>query len=340
MQSIQRRGEQRVDVTLWLFALSVLLLLCIVVAASLGAYRIRWADVLANTGSARGVLLAVRMPRVTLAVLVGGALGAAGAALQGLFRNPLADPGLIGVTSGASLGAVAIIVLAGTIGASTAFALPLAAMAGALGVTLLVWHFARHEGSLQMTTLLLAGIALNSASGAVVGVLTAVSTDQQLRGVTFWLMGSLGAATWPLVLSVIIPIGIGTAILMGTGRELNVMALGERDGFHLGLNVNRVKNRVVAGCAIAVAGAVCAAGGVGFIGLVVPHIARMLLGADQRIVIPASALLGATVLIAADLVARVAIAPAELPVGAVTALVGAPFFLLLLFRARWENARA
>jgi iron complex transport system permease protein len=332
MQSIQRRSEQRVDVTLWLFALSALLLICIVVAVALGAYRIRWADVLANTGSARSVLLAVRMPRVTLAVLVGGALGAAGAALQGLFRNPLADPGLIGVTSGASLGAVAIIVLAGTLGASMAFALPVAAMAGALGVTLLVWHFARHEGSLQMTTLLLAGIALNSASGAVVGVLTAVSTDQQLRGVTFWLMGSLGAATWPLVLSVIIPIG--------TGRELNVMALGERDCFHLGLNVNRVKNRVVAGCAIAVAGAVCAAGGVGFIGLVVPHIARMLLGADQRVVIPASALLGAAVLIAADLVARVAIAPAELPVGAVTALVGAPFFLFLLFRARWENARA
>ena len=332
MRSIARADARRVAPAVGFMALAAALAISVLIACAVGAYAV---NVMHLSGAARGVLTDVRLPRVALAALVGAALGVAGAALQGLFRNPLADPGLIGVSSGAALGAVAFLsIFSGTALAFTAFAMPFAALLGGLGITLVVWRFARIEARVDTAALLLAGIALNSVAGAIIGIFTARSDDQQLRTLTFWLMGSLSAATWQLVLSVVLPIAIGIAALLPTGRRLNALALGERDAFHLGLNVERSKNRIVAACALAVGGAVCASGGISFIGLVVPHVARMLLGPDHRLVLPASALLGAILLIASDAVARTAIAPAELPVGVVTALIGGPFFLWLLVRSR------
>ncbi len=338
MRSIARTEAGRIAPGVGFAALLAALCVAAVSAAAVGAYTV---NVLHLTDTARTILTDVRFPRVVLGLLVGSALGVSGAALQGLFRNPLADPGLIGVSSGASLGAVAFVAIAGGSAlALTAFGMPLAALAGGLGVTLAVWRIARVDARVETATLLLAGIALNSIAGAIIGIVTARSDDQQLRTLTFWLMGSLSAATWQLVASAVLPIALGIAALMPMARNLNALALGERDAFHLGLDVERCKNRVVAASALAVGGAVCAVGGIAFVGLIVPHIARMLLGPDHRLVLPASAILGAILLVVADAVARVAIAPAELPVGVVTALVGGPFFLWLLFRSRREVVRA
>lgn len=282
------------------------------------------------------VIWQLRLPRVLLGLSLGAALATAGAVLQGLFRNPLADPGLVGVSAGAAFGAVLAVVL----GAWLAIAwlqpwlLPIAALAGGFAAVWLVYRIARVDGRTHLATLLLAGIALNALSGAGVGFLIYLATDEQLRRFTFWTLGSLHNATWMKVF-------ISTAVILPTlfwlprhAKELNAMLLGETEAWHLGVNVQKLKRVLVFSCAVLVGSAVAAAGMIGFVGLVVPHVMRLLFGPDHRIVLPASALGGALLLVLADLAARSLNAPSEIPVGILTALIGAPFFLFLLLRQR------
>jgi iron complex transport system permease protein len=331
-----------------LLGLLALLLAAILLGVGLGAVRIgpgqvaaillRRAGVtldVAYSAQQAAVLWGIRLPRVALAMLVGGGLAASGAALQGVFRNPLADPGLIGVSSGAALGAVAATVLGvAPLGLAT---LPLAAFASGLATTLVVYAFARQGGRTEVVTLLLTGVALNAIAGAATGFLIFAASDQQLRSIVFWSFGSLGGATWRAVLAVLAPIGGGLLLLPRWGRELNLLTLGEREARHLGVATERVRLTLIVLCALTTGAAVAVCGTIGFVGLVVPHLLRLLAGPDHRLLLPASALGGAALLILADLVARTAVAPAELPLGVVTALAGGPFFLWLLHRTRRQQ---
>jgi iron complex transport system permease protein len=283
------------------------------------------------------VLLAIRLPRVVLGGLIGAGLATAGAAMQGLFRNPLADPGLVGVSSGAALAVVAVIVLGATAFDGVTrllgpFTLQVAAFCGSVGSMLVVYRLASLSGQTVIATMLLAGIAVNALTGAGTGLLTFAATDAQLRNITFWSLGSLGGATWTTVGTVapcIVPAVLG---LIGLKRSLNVFLLGEAEAGHLGIDLERVKRWVVILSALAVGAAVSVAGIIGFVGLVVPHLLRLAIGPDHRYLLPGSAFLGAGLLLGADLVARTLAAPAELPIGIVTAALGAPFFLWLLLR--------
>lgn len=287
--------------------------------------------------AAHTVITSVRLPRVLQGLLAGAALACAGVLLQALFRNPLADPALIGVSAGAALGAVAVIVLGATVLAGAAkwlgvWTLPLAAFSGALATALLVFALARRDGALDPTTMLLCGIAVNALAGAGIGLMTYLATDEQLRNLTFWSLGSLGAATWGSLTGLS---GFALALLVGApllARPLNALLLGESEALHLGVAVERLKRWVLVLSAAGAGAVVAVCGVIGFIGLIAPHVARLLAGPDHRVVLPLSALLGATLLTAGDLVARTVVRPAELPLGILTALIGAPFFLWLLRR--------
>ena len=285
------------------------------------------------------VVMQIRVPRVVMAILVGAALAVSGAAMQGLFRSPLADPALIGVSAGGALGAVAVIVLGA--GVFSFFdplvsggAVPLAAFTGSLIATLVVKRLATAEGRTDVATLLLAGIAIQAIAMAGTGLLTFLADDEQLRTLTFWTMGSLGGATWqslvfaaPLMLLAIVGIPF-------TARALNAMLLGEAEAGHLGFDTERLKLILILMVAGAVGAAVAVSGIIGFVGLVVPHLLRLTLGPDHHALLPGSALLGATLLLLADLLARTVVVPAELPIGIITALVGGPFFIWLLTSRR------
>lgn len=284
------------------------------------------------TAQQAAVLWSIRLPRVLLAALVGGGLASAGAALQGVFRNPLTDPGLIGVSSGAACGAVAAIVT--NLTALGLFALPLAAFAGGLLATLVVYRLARHGGRTEVVTLLLTGIALNAICGAATGLLIFLASDAQLRSIVFWSLGSLGGATWRMTIAAG-PLLLGGMVLLPRwGRALNLFALGEREAFHLGVATERVRLSLIVLTALLVGAAVAVCGTIGFVGLVVPHLLRLLIGPDYRRLLPASAVGGALLLTLADLVARTVVAPVEIPLGVITALAGGPFFLWLLYRTR------
>ncbi|MDH4983559.1 iron chelate uptake ABC transporter family permease subunit [Hyphomicrobium sp. D-2] len=283
------------------------------------------------------VLLDIRLPRTLLGIFVGASLAIAGAIMQGLFRNPLADPGLVGVSSGAALFAVATIVLGNGIAAPILaplgiYALPVAAFFGGMVTTLILVTIAGRHGQLMIGTLLLAGIALGALSGALTGLLAYASDDRQLRDLTFWSMGSLGGANWPKILAVL-PFGILIALLTPLLiRGLNGFLLGEAEAFHLGINVERTKRIAIVATAASVGAAVAMAGVIGFIGIVVPHIIRLLAGPDHRVVLPGSALFGAALLLFADIIARLIVRPAELPIGIVMAAIGTPVFLHLVMK--------
>ncbi|MEP9389142.1 iron ABC transporter permease [Mesorhizobium sp. KR9-304] len=281
----------------------------------------------------------IRLPRVIMGVLIGAALAVSGAVLQGLFRNPLADPGLVGVSAGSSLGAVSVIVL----GASTlapltemfgTFALPLAAFVGGLVTTLVLYRVATRQGRTSVATMLLAGIAIAALAMALTGILIFMADDRQLRDLTFWQLGSLAGATWQKIGAVapIIVVALATTPFVAGG--LNALALGEATAGHLGIPVQRLKYIAILSVSAAVGASVSVSGGIGFVGIVVPHLLRLLIGPDNRYLLPASALLGASMLLLADAVSRTIVAPAELPIGIVTATVGAPFFLWILLRRR------
>lgn len=281
----------------------------------------------------------IRMPRTLMGLLVGATLALTGAAMQGLFRNPLADPGLIGVSSGAALGAALIIVLGNVLLANMpAFVLPYATVLGAflggVATTWLVYRLGQSAQGTSVASMLLAGIAIAAISGAVIGLLSYLADDAMLRTLTFWNMGTLGGASYERVTVLALCCALVWWRLPRQARALNAMLLGESEARHLGVEVERVKRELVLLTALGVGASVAVAGMIGFVGLVVPHLVRLLLGADHRRVLPASMLLGAGLLLLADVGARLVVSPAELPLGIITAVLGAPFFLALLLRAQ------
>ena len=283
------------------------------------------------------VLLNIRGPRITLAVLVGAALGVSGAALQGLFRNPLADPGLIGVSAGAALGAVSAIVFLNAellpfqLGN---YLIPLAAIISSSVVIGLIYTLTNGFKRSEITYVLLIGIALNALATVGIGLLTFISTDSQLRGLTYWMMGSFGAASWGLLMPAMIVIVVGIFTLISNARKLDIMQLGEIEAYRLGIKVKKVKMMVILLSALMVGISVSLSGIIGFVGLVVPHLVRLIAGTNHTYLFAGSALLGITITVGADLLSRTAISPAELPVGLATSALGAPFFLFLVMRLR------
>lgn len=325
------------------------LMLCLVVLASLslGAFSIPFPQTLAilfdqiglSIGSYElqqaNVLLQIRLPRVVMALLVGGGLGISGAALQGMFRNPLVEPGLIGVSSGSALFAVIFMVLIPVASTSLSWVkllgLPLFAFIGGLICVTAVYKLSKSQGKSDVATLILAGVAINALAGALIGLVLFFADDSALRSFTFWSLGDLGGATWAKIPISVILITIPSILLLFNSRQLNALALGEQEAFHMGVNVQQVKIRLLISSALIVGVGVSMVGMIGFVGLIVPHLIRILFGADHRLVLPGSFLLGAIILNFADLIARLIVIPAEMPIGVITALIGAPFFIWLIF---------
>lgn len=289
-------------------------------------------------GQAELIVGQIRLPRTLLGIATGGVLALAGVAMQGLFRNPLADPGLIGVSSGAALGAAIAIVFGASFGglpeALAPYLLSACAFTGGLLITALVYRLGRHNSQTSVATMLLAGVALTALAGALIGLFTYLADDATLRTLTFWNLGSLNGASYPRLWPLLLITLLVACWLPRRANALNAMLLGESEARHLGFDVERLKVELILCTALGVGAAVAAAGMIGFIGLVVPHLLRLIVGPDHRVLLPASMFGGAILLLLADLIARLALAPAELPIGIVTALIGAPFFLYLLIRGR------
>ena len=285
------------------------------------------------------VLGIIRLPRVLLATLVGASLAVSGTAMQGLFRNPLADPGLIGISSGASLAAVSFIVMGmgwfssfGTMWG--VYALSVFTFIGAFAATILVYRLSQVDGKTVVSMMLLSGIAVNALSQSVMGAFTYTANDAQLRSITFWTLGSLGGATWSNVLG-ILPFTLAPILLLPRmSKALNAFALGENNAAHLGINTEQTKRIIIMLTAMGVGASVAVSGIIVFVGLVVPHIIRLLIGPDHSILIPVSAIAGAVLLICADIVSRTIMPPSEIPIGIITGLIGAPFFLYILIKQR------
>lgn len=281
------------------------------------------------------IVLKVRLPRVVLAGLVGAGLSVAGAMFQGLLRNPLADPYIIGVSAGASLGASIALVFGLATGVAGLSPVPVMAFFGAVGTMVLVYAMARVNGRISVDTFLLSGVVVGSFLWAMVSFLM-VAAGEELTGVVMWLMGSLSGRSWQHAAMAAPYIAVGTAVAWAHARDFNVMALGEEAAAYTGLDVERFKKVIIVSASLTTAAAVSVSGVIGFVGLMIPHISRMVFGPDHRSLIPVSAMVGAGFLMAADTVARTVAAPAELPVGVITALMGGPFFFYLL-KARKRN---
>ncbi|KAA5606430.1 iron ABC transporter permease [Roseospira marina] len=345
-------GRRRRRAGAGLGVLAVTLVGCVVLSIGIGAVPITPLEALSILATPLGfepltghtpvqelVLWSIRLPRTVLGLLVGGVLAVSGAVLQGLFRNPLADPVLIGISNGAALAAAVVIVLWGVLPFATAgigrdVALPVSAFAGALVAIALVYRIASHDGRADIATMLLAGVALTAMAGAGIGTLVFMSDDQALRDLNFWLLGSLGGANWErLMIAGPLMLGAGLAAL-ALARPLNGLLFGETEALHMGFDVERTKRIAVLVTALAVGAAVALSGVIGFVGLMVPHLVRMVLGPDHRVLLPAALMGGGALMLLADLVARTIVLPAELPIGIVTSCVGGPFFLWLLLRRR------
>lgn len=320
------------------------LVMALALAVSLGAVSISPLQLLAAPLSRLGlvsghtlspaqeaVLWAIRLPRALMAVGVGGALGLAGALMQGLTRNPLADPGLLGVSSGAALGAASATVLGGV---WAQLGLPVAAILGGLLAWVVVMAVARRDGAAPIATLLLCGVAVSAVASSGTGLLLFFASDEQLRALTFWTLGSLSGASWPRALLLLGALALSLAVTHRAARALNALLLGEAEAAQLGVPVEGLKLTLTVLVTLLVGLSVAFSGFIGFIGLVAPPLARLLVGADQRRVLPLSTTLGACLLTLADLAARTWVAPAELPVGVLTALLGGPLFLARLRAAR------
>lgn len=291
-----------------------------------------------NLQQAELIVGQIRLPRTLLGLAVGAVLALSGVAMQGLFRNPLADPGLVGVSSGAALGAAVAIVAGASLGglpeAFQPYLLSSCAFAGGLGVTAIVYRLGRRDGRTSVSTMLLAGVAMTALAGSIIGLFTYLADDASLRTLTFWNLGTLNGASYSRLLPLLLVCAAVILWLPRRAKALNALLLGESEARHLGIEVERLKRELILCIALGVGAAVAAAGLIGFIGLIVPHLVRLLTGPDHRVVLPASALAGATLLLFADIFARLVMAPAELPIGIVTVFIGAPFFLFLLVRGR------
>lgn len=319
-------------------AMLLLLLLASVAGACLiGSVHIDLSRALQAGGAPnvdRVILFHTRLPRVLLASAVGAALATAGVALQGLLRNPLAEPHLIGISGGAALGAVVAVVLSGRGALAAGAAVPLGGALGALLSMAVIYQLAQVHGRLQPYVLLLAGVVYNAFAGALIMCVNAVADVYQAQGILFWLLGSLATQSYPLVLAIATYTLISAAWLWSNTGALNLIALGEDTALQLGINVERVRRSAFVAASLLVGAAVSVSGMIGFVGLIVPHVMRLLLGADHRLLLPASMLAGAAFLVWADTIARTTLGAVEIPVGVVTALCGGPFFLYLLKRQR------
>ena len=324
-----------------MIALAAALPLAVLIGVSVGAVSLGITDVFAGLAStfaggvqdqAALIVGQIRLPRVLLAALMGAVLGMSGAATQGLFRNPLADPSLIGVTAGASLGAALAIVLGGNMlgGYSALTAVSIGAFAGGAIAVLFVYRLATGSSGTSVSTMLLAGIAITALAGALGSLMEFRADNDMLRRISLWKMGGMDGASYPRL---IVAGVVSASLLMALPRysdTLNALLLGESEARHLGIDVDRAKIALITWVAIGVGTSVALVGTIAFVGLVVPHIVRMLVGPDHRVLLPASALAGAILLVVADTLSRIVIAPTELPVGIITAIIGVPFFVSLL----------
>lgn len=323
-----------------LLGLTAALLVALLAGVALGAVPVSPGEVLGalgrafsggGTSLADAVILDLRLPRVLLAALVGASLALAGVLYQALFKNPLADPYILGVSSSAGLGATLAISAFGSSYLARAFGVPVGAFAGAALTMLLVVRLASRRGRLDPTSLLLAGIAISYTLSAITSFVLVVDR-QSMTSVVFWMMGGLGNRSWEHVLVLAVMFAVGLVVPALFHRELDLMLLGDERAGQLGVAVERVKLLALASASLVVAGAVAVSGLIGFVGLMTPHMVRLAVGPRHRLLLPASLLAGAIVLVVADLLARVVLAPVEIPVGIVTALAGGPFFLWLLLR--------
>ena len=330
-----------------LLGLITLLVLIVALATAFGSVKIPFStvwnvlvsalplvDITPDWPSAIGtIVLEIRLPRVILAGLVGAALATAGATYQGLFRNPLADPYLIGVAQGAALGAVAGFLLPIAWQSMSFGIVPLFAFAGALTSTAIVYMLAKVGKTLPVTTLILAGVALGALWGSITSYLV-ISSGEKMHGIIFWLMGSFSLSQWSEVLVILPYVVVGTLIILLYARPLNIMQLDEEQAKQLGVNVERLKLVLLVAATLITAASVSFVGTIGFVGIIIPHAVRLVWGADHRFLLPLSVLTGAIFLIIADLIARTILAPTEIPIGVITAICGAPFFLYLLRRRK------
>lgn len=327
----------------------VLLIISMILNITIGAFSLSFSEILNTLLNPEEnkiyyqVLVDIRVPRVILGVLVGVAFGISGAMMQTLFKNPLADPSIIGVSAGASAGVVIFMLLGSFLpalfyeGLLSYLSLPLSAFLGAAITIFAIYKLATIYNKVAVTVMLLAGIAINAMLGALVGLFTYVSTEEELKSFTFWTMGSLAEGNMQVIL-IMIPIVVGTYIFAVSKKiELNLMLLGEDEARNSGVDAERLKKFIIFFVSLAIGASVAFCGIIGFIGLVVPHIARLIVGSNHKFYLPLSAILGAFVLLWADSIARIIIAPAELPIGIITALLGAPFFLWLLIKNRQNS---
>ena len=297
-------------------------------------------DGFSSSSQIHTILFDIRLPRILLALCLGVILAISGAVMQGLFRNPLADPSLIGVSGGASVGASIVIVMAGEwIQSGSALGLSAVAVGAFVGgfiATILVYRLATSEVGTSVTTMLLAGIAIGAIAGALNSLLSYFADNDMLRQISLWQMGNLSTANWSRVAMVAAVAALLGGLFPWDSRALNALLLGESEARHLGIDVQRVKRRLIVLTALGIGTSVAMAGMIGFVGLIVPHAIRLLIGPDHRWLLPGSALAGGLLLIIADSLARVVVAPTELPTGILTALLGAPFFVALLIQRRRE----
>ncbi|MEH3411155.1 iron ABC transporter permease [Phytobacter diazotrophicus] len=320
-------------VTRYLWGLTVLLAGLTLMTSTVGAMQLPLASLWHSGDEAlRQIWLTIRLPRVLLALVVGASLALSGCVMQGLFRNPLADPGLLGVSSGAALAVACWLVLPLTVPALVALYAPmLAAFLGSVGVMMVIFILSKTRDS-SLSRLLLVGIAINALCGALVGVLSWISNDAQLRQLSLWGMGGLGQAQWS-TLAVAATLMVPSAVVVWrVAGQLNLLQLGDEEAHYLGVNVPMLQRLLLLCSALLVAASVAISGIISFIGLVVPHLMRLWLGADHRALVPGSVLAGAILLLIADTIARTVVAPAEMPVGLLTSVLGAPWFLWLIFR--------
>lgn len=327
-----------------LAALSLMVVVLLVLNTGMGAVTISPATLVSllaervglevgaeATGVQESVLWSIRLPRIVLGLLAAGALAAAGVGLQAVFRNPLAESQVVGTSWGAALGSAAALAAGAQ---ASGFSSAAAAAVTALLVTLMAYRIARRGPRVEVVTLILAGVAINAIAAAAVGLLVNVAGRGQMRSFSFWSLGTLGGATWQTVSVTLVLVLPGVVLLAWRGRQLNVLALGDEEAHHSGVDVRRLRVEVVAAAALLTGASVSAAGVIGFVGILAPHTVRMIIGPDNRVLLPGAMLAGAGLLLAADLASRTTVAPAELPLGVLTSLVGGPFFLWLLDRTR------
>lgn len=319
-----------------LILLVIIFLFSIFISIQIGATKISISNLLFDLKNGIGsstetiVMMNIRLPRIILGILVGSGLAVSGVVVQGLFRNPLVEPGLIGVSTGSALASSLCIVFLGSMNGSNYYILHIASFVGAILASFLVFGFSLRSGKIQTFELLLTGIGINAIAGACIGFIVYFASDSQLRSITFWSLGSIAGANWNMILKALPFLVLPYLFLPFFSRSLNVMQLGEREAAHLGFPVEAIKMGIILIICLIVGTCVSLSGIIGFVGLVVPHILRISISSDYRLLIPASSLMGAVLVLVADGLARTLVAPSELPIGIMTSAIGAPIFLWVL----------